>query len=354
MAPHLLTLPREIRNSVYDHLTKPVSFVWLLFTRKKLASFRSPKAFEVSTVKLEHCPYFRLLLTNHQPHAEYKEAKCFTELTLNLSLEERREREAAQDRIYDNKEASKRKGVITYSSRDVLWKERGAQRIAAAVLATVRHATIQLNLPVFLYKEDNRGKYVPELYNFLGNALSEMNNLATLRIAYRQGHRQSVPDWVLASTIKQAHTRQAFFPSLPTNIGRLSMVQQGEGYRIGSAATTPWEGGSYAPHSRCKPTFVLEGTPFVIHHAVAKLGVYLYCADDRNKEKHLWSAEDVRRLAGPNVRLRVPGVYETFRDSIRSWGAHGAFREYLATDLEHVPLAKARMLVRFPFELIEW
>ena len=73
--PHLLTLPREIRNQIYSYLHKEV----VVHTQ------RTPSVFAVQ-LRLENVPYMSMLLINSQIYHEYREADCFQNLTAHFNL----------------------------------------------------------------------------------------------------------------------------------------------------------------------------------------------------------------------------------------------------------------------------
>lgn len=73
--PHLLTLPREIRNQIYSYLHKEV----VVHTR------REPSV-SVVQLRLENMPYMSVLLINSQIYYEYREADCVRNLAARIDL----------------------------------------------------------------------------------------------------------------------------------------------------------------------------------------------------------------------------------------------------------------------------
>lgn len=65
-APHLLTLPREIRDKIYSYLFKIVDFQVVITTDK-------PSVF----VRIENAPLPAVSLVHSQMHGEYLDADCF-------------------------------------------------------------------------------------------------------------------------------------------------------------------------------------------------------------------------------------------------------------------------------------
>jgi hypothetical protein len=74
--PHLLTLPREIRNQIYSYLHKEV----------EVDNERRPSILDVH-VRLENAPYAALLLTNSQLYHEYREADSSWNLAAHIEMD---------------------------------------------------------------------------------------------------------------------------------------------------------------------------------------------------------------------------------------------------------------------------
>ena len=73
-APHLLILPREVRNLIYEYLTREVEL-------RGIAKFGD---FPV-IVALHNAPYINILLTHSRLHDEYKDSSAFLELAATVS-----------------------------------------------------------------------------------------------------------------------------------------------------------------------------------------------------------------------------------------------------------------------------
>jgi hypothetical protein len=69
--PHLLTIPREIRNEIYSYLHQRITFQDHILM--KLADGRSLDA----TLCFENAPLISVLLTHSRLYDEYKESDCF-------------------------------------------------------------------------------------------------------------------------------------------------------------------------------------------------------------------------------------------------------------------------------------
>jgi hypothetical protein len=76
--PHLLTLPREIRNDIYSYLHKEVVV--------HNAGTSYPSILDVQ-VRLENVPYMSVLLINSQIYQEYREADCFRNLSAQVDMD---------------------------------------------------------------------------------------------------------------------------------------------------------------------------------------------------------------------------------------------------------------------------
>lgn len=71
--PHLLTLPREVRNIIYEHLTREIE----LRSVSQIGGVRI-------AVSLINAPHINLLLTHPQLHDEYKESSAFVNLRVYI------------------------------------------------------------------------------------------------------------------------------------------------------------------------------------------------------------------------------------------------------------------------------
>jgi len=66
--PHLLTLPREVRDNIYSHLHHEVML-------------RVPTKHRTQVLQVKNAPIVAILLTRSQLYHEYKDADCFKNLT---------------------------------------------------------------------------------------------------------------------------------------------------------------------------------------------------------------------------------------------------------------------------------
>lgn len=73
----LLTLPREIRNNIYEYLTQEIThrFRW------EIGSGR----FTSIIIRFDNAPILNVFFTNSQLHDEYKEFSCFTQLRASFN-----------------------------------------------------------------------------------------------------------------------------------------------------------------------------------------------------------------------------------------------------------------------------
>lgn len=71
--PHLLTLPREVRNLIYENLTRTLELRGI----KKIGD-------SLTMVFLTNAPYVNLLLTHSRLHDEYKESDAFQKLSVTV------------------------------------------------------------------------------------------------------------------------------------------------------------------------------------------------------------------------------------------------------------------------------
>jgi hypothetical protein len=76
--PHLLTIPREIRNIIYGYLTHDVvhEFLWQECPKSSVRA---------SAIHFEQAPILSVLLTHSQISEEYCESKCFWNLRASVN-----------------------------------------------------------------------------------------------------------------------------------------------------------------------------------------------------------------------------------------------------------------------------
>ncbi|KAF2027981.1 hypothetical protein EK21DRAFT_114329 [Setomelanomma holmii] len=220
MAPHLLTLPREIQDMVYAYLTTTVSYKWEWIKKIKSSSPFMRSSFGAAMVVLKRCPYQQVLLTNRQIEKEYIESDCFKKLRVSLLL------------------PGQGRGIEKFESR--FQDQKQIQRVVNLLTSRAQHILVALAHPELSvrYPEDTR--YVSEVHKFLQGSLGKSKALTTIHVLFRQLWRYSLPDSRLPLITALATLSRIILSPLPLKIhGGPMLLQRGEQYRIGGANTSP-------------------------------------------------------------------------------------------------------------------
>ena len=104
----------------------------------------------------------------------------------------------------------------------------------------------------------------------------------------------------------------------------MSLIQRGEGYRVGYVATFT---GKTSLHSVI-PSYTISGREHYISHGIRKIGIYTFAREDEYYSKRLWMEEEV----------------------VANW----PMRKYNKEAIENVSNERAALLKRLPYELTEW
>ncbi|CAA9963202.1 hypothetical protein PTMSG1_06570 [Pyrenophora teres f. maculata] len=86
MAPHLLTIPREIRDEIYSYLSNKVEVQVSTWCPRDTSGPEIPIDNTCFDAYLENAPLVNVLLINSQVRDEYHEAACFKKLLMVFSI----------------------------------------------------------------------------------------------------------------------------------------------------------------------------------------------------------------------------------------------------------------------------
>lgn len=304
--PTLLTLPREIRNRVYYHLTRTLDFDW---NRDDVVTLRGAlgdvQIVEPVPIRLRRAPIPHVFLIHPRINDEYRE-ECM-----------------------DNLEA-----IIDPTLHTLEWPLFDAHSrsnvISDAVISRLRHVTIFLKLHA---RTTSHSLDWQNQLNLLRALTIKAPNLKTLRVALRQQYHLDSPTFndgevlsVLRPAAKRLQNAQStqFLPAVPTKLDSMSLVQRGEGYHVGYALTYK--------HTRLsklfKPTYTTGGYAYSISHGVRKIGLYMFAQDDAKYAKRVWTEKE--------VVAKYP------------------MRRYPQQVLANVKRERAELLAKMPGQLTEW
>jgi hypothetical protein len=240
--PHLLTLPREIRNEIYSYLTKEVQFRWV---------WQQATGWDggcIATVLVENMPFCAVLLTHSRLCEEYLEARCFKKLHATID---------ANFSISHHPECTE----------ETLAK----QQDQTAVFARIKHAR------VFINAFESRDV---DTLSGLGCALADLvPDLTSLKLAVAglvfpndgdHNHKlwQNIEPLPVSS-------RPELFPNWSNKVtfANLPLVQRGEGYRL-----FPWCEVKYGDELP-PPLRSSFGDKVYVSHGFYDVGVYTYTKD---------------------------------------------------------------------------
>lgn len=304
--PTLLTLPREIRNRIYHHLSRKLDFDW---DRDDVVTLRGAlgdvQIVEPVPVRLRRCPLPHVFLIHPRIRDEYRE-ECMANL----------------------------EAIIDPTLHTLEWPLFDAHSrsnvISDPVISRLRHITIFLKLHARTTSESLDWQ---NQLNLLRAVTIKAPSLKTLRVAIRQQYHLESPTFndvevlsVLIPAAKRLQDAQStqFLPAVPTKLDGMSLVQRGEGYHVGYALTYK--------HARLnklfRPTYKIGGYAYSISHGIRKIGVYMFARDDANYTKRAW------------VEKEVVAKYP--------------MRKYPQQVLANVEPERAELLAKMPGQLTEW
>jgi hypothetical protein len=309
--PNFLTLPRELRDRVYSHLTRQLDFNWDgsgVFTLRSADG--DEQLMEPVPIRVLNCPLPQVLCVHPRIYEEYNTV-CLKNL------------EAIIDPALH---------MLEKSCFSPHWLSKDS---SDAVLAHLRHVT----LFVTLHAKTTFHNLDWQTHLSLLHALTtRAEALSTVRIAVRQQYHMDSPTFdelQMATVLTPAAKRlieadsHPFLPHMPPTLGDMPLVQRGEGYHIGYAPTylsiRALQSTTSLPTSR---TYTIGSRVCCLSHAIRKIGVYMYSRDGGSYRKRLWTMKEV----------------------VERW----PMRKYPKEAIESVSGNRGVVLARAPFELTEW
>jgi hypothetical protein len=261
MAPHLLTLPLELRHMIYAYLHEEINIdTWPWATTAP-----ADIVCDWAHVQLHNAPVCNISLVCSQLHDEYTQADCFGELTAT---------------IYVDLEDTALLGGPDKSIDDRV----------KSILPHVRHISIMadldatINFTVQVWKEVQRFVAAIEANTPKLVSLQLILRLPSLTLmAYEEVRQHSFFQEVAAES------RARFLPSPPPKLAGLPLTFRGEGSQIGLGACLPSyeEPDIYGPNEYCVRIRIVPGHTHTVSHNTAWVGSYTYGSHARSKPLHV-------------------------------------------------------------------
>ncbi|KAH6625822.1 hypothetical protein C7974DRAFT_456142 [Boeremia exigua] len=208
-------------------------------------------------IEILNLPYFNLLLVNSQLNAEYKQAACFTDLEARCTFS------------ISNPNPPRRSLRRTPPIRSV-------HEVAFWRHAFPHHLTF-----VYIWPADDISWQTPDTVS-VADSLSP-SRLKTFRVFQRSRcDYLTRPDQSPVSPLHFAPSPRIlrFLPKMPSQVGRLHMIQLGEGLRYGQGV---------------RGSTQIAGETVSVHD-VRRIGVYAYGNGDRKALRRLWTRDEVLAL----------------------------------------------------------
>jgi hypothetical protein len=187
--PHLLTIPREIRNEIYSYLHQRIKFQDEILMQYAEGSTRD------AHLCLENAPLINVLLTHSRLYDEYKESDCFRIPSAVLNV-------FYNDHIRD---------FLSYSMRNVL-----------TTLARMQHITL------LVPQAKDQASTMSRLFESL-TRLGAAPCFVQFIFRYFRPHVDDVRDLQQSALSQVPHIPM----ELPKELGRLSLSCSGGGHRTG-------------------------------------------------------------------------------------------------------------------------
>jgi hypothetical protein len=306
--PNLLTLPRELRDRIYSHLTHQIDLSWDYSDISTLiGADGDTQLIEPVHVRVLNYPIPQVLCVHPRIYEEYH-AACLNNLEAVIN--------PALYTLEDSRVSPH------YMSKD----------FTGAVLARLRHVTIFETLHA---KTTSNNLDWQDHLNLLGALTKTASKLVTVRVALRQQYHANSPTFdevQMPSVLIPAATRLAnatshpFLPAMPPTLNAMPLLQRGEGYHIGYAPT------SLSPRSPFPQptthTHTINGRMYSLSHAIRKIGIYMYSREDSNFSKRMWNVKEV----------------------VERW----PIRRYPKEAIESVERERGKVFARSPWEFGEW
>lgn len=259
MTLHLLTLPREIRDIIYQNVHRPDTLEWPWKTNRNIFHNENEDVCEILRIVVHNLPCSGLLLAHPQLNAEYNTPQ-FQDISAQVTLD-----------------IVKRAVTRTYTRTEP--SLCAAQRTR---LAHIRHLTAIINYPRGQYWEISEST-TPYVRSFRGAILRDMPNLVTVRFLQRHcGYVNSFLDFLPIQSHRMDGPRKLkFLPAIPWRFGSLPLAQHGEGLRYGH------EGWRSARNRR------LDLAQKIVTHTIRKIRVSVWSKEFTETSTRFWTHEEI-------------------------------------------------------------
>jgi hypothetical protein len=262
MAPHLLSLPLELRHIIYAYLHKEINIETWAWATTNPAAF----AFYWADVQLHNAPVCNMLLVCSQLHDEYSQADCFKALSATIYLD-----------------------LTNNDSFD--YPDMRIDHRVKTVLPHVRHISIMAEFDAATI--DFAEPFWQEVKRFVAVLEANTQNMESLILIPRLPSLKLRPyEEVRQHSFFQeyaAESRAWFLPSPPPKLAGLPLTLRGEGCQIGLGACFPSHEQPfiYDPYEFCDRIRIVPGHTHTVFHNTTWVGSYTYGSHARSKPLHV-------------------------------------------------------------------
>lgn len=293
--PHLLTIPRELRDEIYSYLSYEA----------KHTNQDESKTCEMH-LAIHQVPYRHVLLVHSMLYREYRESTIFTQ------------------------------GSATFVSNLACREEKVSRNYKLAVgyeAAYVRHLIVVLQpAPVHEDWEWQGGSesYVrwENVSRLVNQLASLMHHLSTVQLA-TQDWIERVDEDCLSDGLRYCRrlpNGSGMFLPPPSSLAQLSLIHKGEGFHVDFGLSIAE--GATACHSEAPWALEYISVHEVPIHLTKTTGFYLYAANDTNTKEYIWDSTKVLEVLKP--------------------------RPYTAEILNAFVPEQAAEIERRPYTLVDW
>jgi hypothetical protein len=308
-APHLITIPRELRDIVYENLTRKIGLHWDWVHGMDIVADTDGLIPPGVRVHLLNYPLPAVSRAYSRMRDEYRDASCFREL-----------------------EAWMKPYIYMCRTAHSFKPHSSLAQLNDDSVARVRHATLLLDIEYWFSQGGAEDWSL--LLDFLRVVAAKMPHLGALRVAVKTGLSEDTttfPDHEMNDKLAPAANRLGssapeILPFMPGFLGGMPLLQRGEGYQVGYSRTIARRSAAISPVAY---TYKLGGAAQrVVFSRGQKIGVYTYAHDIKNAEPRFWTSEE----------------------AVAQWPV----LEYPEEALENVWAEKAERWAKLPFEMDEW
>jgi len=286
-AAHLLMLPRELRDQIYEYLGRDLCVVW----GRGFAGWKEGQLSSTVEVQVDNAPFINVLLTHSRLKEEYMQSPVFKRLSLTLRMraKERMPRKTKDERYFlgcGTWLTPAADGFLSRVSKITLFVDCGDVAIHSTnyVYPSYRlHWDIQSLLDIFALKA---------------------SNLASVKLALR-----FKPKHLLLDADSTYTLFGTYLPPPEPVVAQLDLVQRAEAYRLNY----------YMVESR-------RNDQFDVRHAVTQVGCYLY--GEQSPPAQYWVPSDILK-EWPDTKLGEPSLdkYADFPRTDQLPYAFGGWKE---------------------------